>query len=288
MLASDPSTPDLQRALDRVIPGIDALLGTHARDNQHIKAWEQFCKCVDNEPLLSWKEIVPPNRMGVHHRNRSGLGIVGAHCMTLGSANIANGYSFAMACRDATASSCPPISSKNNWHAFNVQLNARQSSPPLVAPLGLSLGAGHGNGFCRQVIAQAACSIKAIAPSGFLDPVMLARENPGLAKALEGLEWRMLHYTLFDRYPALADIIQKALNSKNMQACSEVEGLLCMAASAANMGPSIAWDMVADQATASKPTWHPWVQQMLKVVKATPLELIEEMATNMSSMVLHV
>ena len=279
--------PEMQAALGRVDDAIVALLAAHDCDKQHVKAFESFLAALDQEPLLSWKEVVPPDRMGCHPKNRSGIGLVAPRCMSLGSANIANGYSYSMACRDAVASSTPPYDGKSNWHAWNEQLNKRQSLPPLMDPKGLSLGAGHGNGFCRLANAKHPCSIKAIAPTGFLDPAELSSKHPGLGQALIGLEWRMIHYALFDKYPQLADITQKALNSKNLQAVTEMEGCLAMAAAAAAMGTPIDWEAVSEQGTQSKPTWQPWVHQMIKVVKVTPLELIDEAANNAAALVPH-
>ena len=284
-------SPEVSAALDRVAPLITALIAAHANDKQHVKAWEAFKAAVENEPLLSWVEVVPPDRIGCHPRNRSGLGIVAPKCVSLGSANVANGYSYAMASRDAVASTTPPYKDRSNCNLkWNALLNQRQGLPSLNAPKGLSLGAGHGNGFLRLVNVGHPCSIAALAPTGYLDPVELGNKHAGLAQALKGLEWRMIHYALFEKYPALADITQKALNSKNLQAVTEVEGLLAMAAAAAGMGKSggqIVWDDVAEEATQSKPSWHPWVFQMLKVVKNTPHELIEEMANNVCALAPH-
>ena len=61
---------------------------------------------------------------------------------------------------------------------------------------------GHGNCFLRCVIGRSECAYNAIAPSGRLDAEYLGGRYPGLKQALQGgLEWSVIHYEVFERWP---------------------------------------------------------------------------------------
>ena len=279
--------PEVLSARDKIAPGIDAALAQYANDNMQIKCWETVLRCVREHPLLNWVAKVISKRMGVRKSNRGGIGIMTAKALSLGAANCANGYSYTMACKDAFASSMP--TEAGELHKFNEELNRRQSLPPLEVPIGASLGSGHGNGFLRLRDARAPCSIASIAPSGFLDPVELGKLHPGLAEALAyGLAFEFIHHCVFDKWPVIAEIMQKALNSKNLQVQTEAEGLLTMASVAAatlNDNKAVDWNSVANDACQAKPHWQPWARSMGTFCKVTPLELIHEFVMNVTSLV---
>ena len=307
----------ITQSIDKIAPAINAAMAQYDIDRMQMKTWEACLKLLRDHPLLIWKAKIPPNRMGVHFKNRGGLGIVASKALSLGAANCANGYSYSMACKDAFASSMPP---KGPNLSFNEKLNERQHLPPLMAPLGVSLGSGHGNGFLRLVDARAPCGIATIAPSGVLDPEELGKLFPGLGEAVcNGLEFTVIHYEIFERWPKLADIIQKALNSKNMQTMTETEGLVTMATSAQAFEGPINWDavqcclwkrttlslpsansnpnllvflgcylvtnLVLDEALHAKPHWQPWARSMASVLKVTTLELVHELGENVSALI---
>ena len=259
------------------------ILGMHVHDKQHVKCMEGALEALILEPLLCWETEVKANRMAVHPANRNGLGIVSSKCLSLGAASCENGYSYQLACKDAVASSAPPT--QQEWRIWNEGLNSRQSLPELSDPIGLSLGAGHGNGFLRLVLDNAPCTIKAIAPSGFLDSEFLCNRHPGLKLALEkGIRWRMIHYAVFERFPKLADVFQKALNSKNMQVITEVEGVLCMIETAEAVESPV-WDDIAQEACQAKPFWQPWATQLARLVASTPKEILRECCDSIAAMV---
>ena len=274
--------PDIVKAVSRIEEELSRICMQYNNDKQHAKAWESALKALEGEPLLMWKERISPDRMGVHQANRGGMGIVKSKCMSLGAANCDAGYSFLQASKEATASSCPPPNEE--WQVFNEGLNARQQIPALLAPKGLSLGSGHGNGFLRLVLAKAPCAIKSLAPNGFLDPIELSSKHPGLREALEGLEWRVIHYLVFQDFPLLAKIAQQTLNAKNMQVTTEVEGLLTMSQlAAASQHPE--WDRIAEDACHAKPFWEPWSKSIAAFAARTPQELIQEFANHTATLV---
>ena len=275
---------EVTAAIARVDAHIVHLLGMHVHDKQHVKCMEAALLALVEEPLLSWEAEVAANRIGVHQANRNGLGIVSSKCLSLGAANCENGYSYQLACRDAVASSVPPMGI-TDWRCWNNALNARQALPELVDPVGLSLGAGHSNGFLRLAMSRAPCTIKALAPSGFLDTEFLCSRQPGLKMAIDkGIRWRLIHYAVFERFPKLADVFQKALNSKNMQGVTEVEGVLCMI-EAAEAVEFPEWDDIAQDACQSKPFWQPWSRQLANMVSLTPKEILRECCDSIAALV---
>ena len=274
---------DIEAALARVDHEMNRIETLHAIDRQHIKAFDAFKTALAPEPVLNWFMQIPSERVGVHMKNRGGIGVVHSKAVSLGSANCENGYSIAMASKDAVASSTWSRDGGviAEWEKFNDALNARQALPPLVAAMAISLGSGHGNAWLRIVNDKQACAIKSVAPSGYLDPNELAVKYPGIAEPLaKGLNWHVIHWAVFNRYKCMADICQKALNSKNMQVVTEVEGLVTMA----SLSPA-PWQQIKEGATQSKPFWEPWAHQMLAVAEYTNVELINEMGNIVASLV---
>ena len=272
-------SPDVSAAIDRMRVPMQNILDAYAVDKKHVKALESFKCAIKAEPLLNWDEQVHCARVAVHPRNRGGLGIVRTKCESLGAANTANGYVFELACGDALASSIPPYNADHEaeWSVWNTKLNARQNLPALQATKIMSLGAGHSNGWLRLVDGKCECSIKTIAPNGKLDPDDLCIRFPEMAEAIrKGLRWHVVHHAVFDTFDGIADICQKALNSKNQQQPSEPEGLLTMAALASS---GCGWDAVEEEAVQTRPAWQPWASAMVAVVKSTPLEIIQDMAS---------
>jgi len=271
---------ELKSALDAIAPAVENGIQLFKRDAQVTAAWEAVLHALSQSPLM-WKQRMSPDNVCVHPKNRGGVGLVKEKAVSLAAVHCEAGYSYSKACAGAFAVSMPPVGScsfKQTQEA-NMKINTDQGLPPMAMCLGQSLGAGHGNCFLRCVIGKSACTNIDLAPSGHLDAEHLGNRHPGMKQALQGgLEWSVIHYEVFERWPLLADIAQTALNVKSMQDVNEVEGLVTMASTIKAMGDAVDWDMVTQGARMSNPVWKSYTKHMLEVCKITPLDLILELA----------
>ena len=281
---------DIADALERVAPVMDAKIAEYEREHAVCRAYEQCYAAIENTPLC-WHQYITPDRVLCSTSNRGGFGVVASTAMALGSAHVKSGYSYKKACSGAVASSIPTQTKDlQQLISWNKTMDSAQDGPIFSStPQAASMGAGHTNYFLRLCNAEAACSFTQLAPNGRLDPVQLGQRHPDLGKALkEGLHWQVIHWSVFERWPKLADIIQKALNTADTQEVSEVEGLVGMANTAMQhacaSGDLIPWASVLADAVVFRPMWTGWGKIMIELVKHTPAPIINELGQNAAAL----
>jgi hypothetical protein len=270
---------DMTSELNAIAPAVEGCVQLFKRDGQVTAAWEGVLKALSQSPLM-WKQRMSADNVCVHPKNRGGVGLVKEKAFSLAVVHCEAGYSYSKACDGAFAASMPPTGSPSfkQTQDANMKLNASQGIPNIAMCLGQSLGAGHGNCFLRCVIGRSECAYNAIAPSGRLDAEYLGGRYPGLKQALQGgLEWSVIHFEVFERWPLLADIAQTALNVSSTQDVNEVEGLVTMATTIKGMGDAVDWIGVQQGAQMSNPKWKCYAHAMLAICKMTPHDLILEL-----------
>jgi hypothetical protein len=269
----------MEKYLLQVAPMIDSRLEAYEREHMVSKCWEECLAELEHTPLV-WPQVIEPSRMLCAKSNRGGIGVIKNKAIQLGNAHCVSGYLFSKACDGAICMSLPDSGSDlDELLQWNRQMDEAQGAPAFhPAPLGASFGAGHGNYFLRCVNGKTKCDVCHSAPSGMLDPGDLGNRYPGLGKALKGLEWKVIDYRVFTKWPRLADIAQKALNTRDVSDVSELEGLCSMAAAAKSYAATaVLWDAVLEDSIVSKPMWQPWANSILAMAKCTPAELIAEL-----------
>ena len=132
--------------------------------------------------------------------------MVGAEVHSLGNDQVAAGYSWDRASKDAACVMMPPAPFDAEDRKFNdliVKSDGGQWIPPLMHCLALSIGAGHCTGFLRAVLGNMPTPFKKLQDhAGRLSKEHPAPGRPGLQKALEsGLSYRTFHWAMPFAFP---------------------------------------------------------------------------------------
>ena len=233
---------------------------------------------------LAYKQQVPPEYVGIHPKNRSGLMLAIAEVHAHGAEILKTGWSWRKAA-DATAFEAPPDASVATVANERIVRLSQEMLPPLVTCRLLSVGASHTNAFLRAV--KAGC--KTLLPSldngqGRMSLDHLSVDRPEFREAVQaGLVWTVLHHQCDVAWPGptgLCSLIQGSLNTRAQSDQGEVEILLELsalreAAEAAGVEPE--WKAIVRSVQSTLPRCSSYVDELAKHVRVQAPELLVEL-----------
>ena len=234
-----------------VVEQVRSLLQQAARSGERTAALEKV-QAVLTQAGLWWKERVPPEMVGVHPQNRSGLMLDVPSAHAHGADIVATGFSKRKSA-DATALEAP---SNESAHVANTRLQQLSNGllPPLAACKLLSIGGSHTNAFLRAVKGSCPTSSEGLKPfcvNDHLNVDALCVNRPELREAIEsGLEWSVLHRDCDAAWPGptgLVALVQGALNTTAASGQGEVEIVLSLDRMRANA-----------HMLSAEPDWASW------------------------------
>ena len=270
----------VDKVIEQIAPTMDGIVHKYMVDGQGRSCWDAALALLCNHHELYWEQQCPPNQVGCSMGNRGGLGLQIQKAFSNAVNHTSDGYSRPKAEEGAFAISSPPPPENDEAVKFNNRLSDTQPALPPLAMLVLeSIGSGHGNAFLRAVLAGSPCTYKQIAPSGFLDKEFLSKNHQGLAEALKGLKWKVIHYKVVRRWPQIAEVGQSVLNRKHQMEISEIEGMLTIhnRANAFTMeGKPIDWSACEHEAVSSNPAWKDWSSALIKLCKVMDRAAVQE------------
>jgi hypothetical protein len=155
--------------------------------------------------------------------------------------------------------------------------------PPLSQLRFLSLGGARANTFLRAVRAEAKTCVAALADaSGMLSRAQLSAADASLGEAVQGgLKWLVLHWQCVYAWPALAHLVQAALNAHSRQDQSEVEMLLELGRLRdqwVTLGKAPDWKAIETQAVFSNPPCASYIDKLATYVKGQSSAVMEDLS----------
>ena len=275
--------------LDSISLDMERILTKYNDDNAAIAAWEAGLDVLEhvssgNATKLIWMQKCHSNLIATHPTNRGGLGLVAAVSEQLGAKHCRAGWSYRKASESNFAVQANPDPEKLAVVLeANRKMELQQGKiPPLAGCVQVAIGGTHTNGFLRMIEGKVRSALISIAPHGVLDPEFLARQHPGIGQALrEGLDWKLLHYKVEERWPQFINIGCKALNAKGMTDVSETEGICTIAAGAmveSDRNVAVDWEKHRAEACISEPFWQGWANTLVALCEVVPASQIFELA----------
>jgi hypothetical protein len=237
-----------------------------------VAAWEAI-QVIMLQHKIAWNAQVPPEFVGVHPLNRSGLGVSGADAHHHGGQILQAGFSWRKA-SDATAVECPPAPFDLEPATENEKYSKLSNGliPPLSQLKLLSLGGAHTNAFLRAVKANCRSAVAKLGDAKGCLSVEHLQANPEFGQAVElGLRWFVMHWQCCVAWPKLAKLIQAALNTRASSDITEIEVMLDMnsqveAAIAGGKEPD--WDIIRSSAGFTMPPCMPWIRVLGQYVQS--------------------
>ena len=196
--------------------------------------------------------VLPPEQVGIHPRNRYGVGVIVHNLHKLGASIYQMGFSF-LACKDAICieDGDDRLSAKNTVRIqANSEMLPKQKEAEIVAG---SVANTHTNQFLVMAIQGTKTNqeiLSSPATPGHIDSTKM-RNQEQLGKAMsEGIPWLMIKAQAVRLYPTLPDLIQQArqVTGQVQNRETQVELLVSIAGIQQAMGEHIDWDKAADLA----------------------------------------
>jgi hypothetical protein len=162
---------------------------------------------------------VHPKYMLVHPKNRAGLGVSWHNVHRNGSVILAVGASLKQLGNAYCIEMSTDAERCKQQRSFNHDLSQRSAG--LLAEVSgferyLSLGCGHTAAFCRAAEAHCKTPQTKIADAeGRIDLQKIYKDPIYKMMCTEGWDWNIIPSWIDDKFPAFADIAQKALNASN-------------------------------------------------------------------------
>ena len=237
-----------------------------------VAAWEEI-QAIMLQHKIAWNAQVPPEFVGVHPSNRSGLGVSGADAHHHGGQILQAGFSWRKA-SDATAVECPPAPFDLKAVTENEKYSKLSNGfiPPLSQLKLLSLGGAHTNAFLRAVKANCKSAVPKLGDAEGCLSIEHLQANGEFGQAVQlGLRWFVMHWQCCMAWPKLAKLIQAALNTKASSDITEIEVMLDMnsqveAAIAEGSEPD--WDTIRASAGFTMPPCMPWIRVLGQYVQS--------------------
>ena len=237
-----------------------------------VAAWEEI-QAIMLQHKIGWNAQVPPEFVGVHPSNRSGLGVSGPDAHHHGGQILQAGFSWRKA-SDATAVECPPAPFDLKAVTENEKYSKLSNGfiPPLSQLKLLSLGGAHTNAFLRAVKANCKSAVPKLGDAEGCLSIEHLQANKEFGQAVQlGLRWFVMHWQCCMAWPKLAKLIQAALNTKASSDITEIEVMLDMnsqveAAIAEGSKPD--WDTIRASAGFTMPPCTPWIRVLGQYVQS--------------------
>ena len=248
---------------------IAAMISAAESSGNIVKATREILQLLKNEGIAVEMRI-QPNLIGVHPKNRDGLGVSLNDTETLLSNIFDLGFSEAeisAICVEANA----------EIKSYNMELMSTTMLPSYIQDnvKYASLSASHTNQCLRLVLANATHSDSRLTVDGRLSIEKISSKDSGLASACRtGISWLVLPCYLMEDHPTLPSLIQSAMNSAGQISRSESELQVLRRLhnywldETKKVGPQgrVDFNEVRRRAMASKPPCGNWLAPMYAFV----------------------
>ena len=268
----------------QLIEEVASIIESSMKSGERTTGWERIQRILLANGIAKEKARFLCDRVGVHLKNRSKLGVGASESQCHGKDILTEGFSWKKA-SDATAIEKPPPPHDSELIKFNADLVEKSVGliPALVILEILSVGGSHTNTFCRQVKSGVRAVVQSLADAnGKLNREELCLGRPEFKDAVdEGLFWFVMHWAVAFVWPNLLTMIQMTLNTVSRGGQSETEMMLFMhdeAAAAIAQGSEPEWAGIIAAAKASMPACAPYMHVLAKFVQLnTGGELLQDL-----------
>ena len=200
---------------------------------------------------IAWWQTLACDQVGVHSKNRGGLGVSGSDAQIHGLELKKAGFVLELT-NPVAVQKDPEDDYELNWNLKQIEMS-KGLLPGMMMLLALSIGTSHTNVWCRQVKA----GVRSLFPDlgnvgGKLDAEVLTHGKPDFKQAVfHEMKWLVLHHQIEQAFPGLIDFVQKALNVTAQNQRSESEVMRDMWTIAEAMEDNVDWSIVEDSAERS-------------------------------------
>ena len=276
-MAVDPRyTPDL-------VAGVQALLKHAHATGQKTSSYEKILKLM-SDAGLAYKQQIPPEFVGVHPDNRSGMMVSPVEAHSHGADILGTGWSD-IKCSDATALETPPGDTAPAMANVRLATISGGLIPPLADCRMLSVGSSHTNVFLRACKASCTTCVSTLADSnGRLSLDEVGAGKPEFRSAvMNGMTWQVFHWQADSVFPGadgLVSLVQSALNTSAQSGQGEIEVLLelgRMRDAIVKNGGEVEWPTLEAKVKQSLPSCGAWVNQLGAYCRQQAPELLREL-----------